>query len=135
MGSIAAAIGTTVQKVKTAAAVVMNIGGRAITKAATDDFWTLSGTALAINQVCAFFLFIDSAGAASIQQSAIANASTNASYSPGAFEWPETTATKACVGAVLVKSGAAIFTPGTTSLAGVATYINVCDDYGVPIAY
>lgn len=134
----AVGIGGTPAKVRTNAVVNSNIAGRTVQKAATDDLWTLAGTALAANQVCAFFLLLDAAGAATVSQSAIKPASTNAvGYQANAFEWPGEDALKVCVGAVLVNSGGSAFTPGTTSLAGggVATYINVTDDLGVPIKY
>jgi hypothetical protein len=129
-------IGTTTSKVRTTTNVAQYvIDGRAYFKAATDDLFTLSGTALAANEVCAFFLYLDSAGTASVEQSAIAKASTAASgYVAGAFQWPEP-ASKACIGAVLIKSGGSAFTPGTTALTSVATYINMAFDYGKPIAY
>ena len=129
-------IGTTTTKVRTTTNVAMyNIDGRAYFKAATDDLFTLAGTALTTHQVCAFFLYLNAAGTASIEQSAIATASTAASgYVAGAFAWPDPDA-KAVIGAVLIKSAAAVFTPGTTALTSVATYINVAFDYGKPIAY
>lgn len=136
-GCASLGIGTTVQKVRTNDIVHFGIAGRAYKKAVTDDLFTLAGTALAANQKCAFFLYLDAAGAASIAQSAIVSDTALAGYQKGAFEWPAELATKACIGAVVVASLGAVFTPGTTSLAGagVATYVNVAGDLGVPITY
>ncbi len=130
------AIGTTTSKSRTTTNVCHYIiDGRAYFKAATDDLFTLSGTALAANEVCAFFLMLDSSGTASVEQSAIKKASTATSgYEAGAFAWPDP-ASKAVVGALLIKSGGSAFTPGTTALTSVTTYINVALDYGKPIAY
>lgn len=130
------AIGTTTSRVRTTTNVTQYvIDGRAYFKAATDDQWTLSGTALTTHQVCAFFLYLNAAGTASVEQSAIATASTAASgYTAGAFAWPDPDV-KAVIGAVLIKSAGAVFTPGTTALTSVATYINIAFDYGKPIVY
>lgn len=125
----------TASRVRTNAVAQFNIDGRAFSKAVTDDNWTLAGTSLAANQICAFFLYHDAAGVATVEQSAIKAAATAAvGYEPGAFAWPDP-ATRAVVGAVLVRSGGAAFVPGTTSLAGVATYINMAFDYGESITY
>lgn len=132
----ALSIGGTSSKVRTNAVVNSNIAGRSYQKASTDDLFTLAGTALAANQVCAFFLYVDAAGTASVSQSAIKAASTNAvGYQANAFEWPGEDALKVCVGAVLVSSGGSAFTPGTTALTGIAAYHNVTDDLGVGIKY
>lgn len=130
------AIGTTTSRVRTTTNVTQFvINGRAYFKAATDDQWTLAGTALAAHEVCAFFLYLNAAGTASIEQSEIKKASTAASgYVAGAFAWPDP-ADKAVIGAVLIKSGGSAFTPGTTALTSVATYINMAFDYGKPIEY
>lgn len=135
-GAANLAIGTTTSKVRTTTNVTQFvIDGRAYFKAATDDQWTLSGTSLTTHQVCAFFLYLNAAGTASIEQSAIATASTAASgYVAGAFAWPDPDG-KAVIGAILVKSAGSTFVPGTTALTSVTTYINVAFDYGKPIAY
>lgn len=129
-------IGTTTSKSRTTTNVCHYvINGLAYFKAATDDLFTLAGTALTTHQVCVFWLYLNAAGTASIEQSAIKTASTAASgYEAGAFGWPEPV-DKAVVGALLIKSAAAVFTPGTTALTSVTTYINVALDYGKPIAY
>lgn len=134
----ALAIGTTVQKVKTAKDVNYVINGRAYLKAATDDLFTLSGTTSTARQVTAFYLWLDTAGAASVTQSAIKEASTSTStttrYVAGSFGWPEVT-DKALIGAVVVTNAGSSFIPGTTSLATIASYINAAGDYGTPITY
>ena len=133
------AIGTTTSKAKTVNRLDYTIGGRAYSKAATDDLFTLSGTALAVNEVCAFFLWLDSSGAASITQSAIKKNSTAASgYVEGAFEWPSSP-TKACVGMLKVSTAVApTVTPGSTALSAsnvTTTYVNALGDYGAPVTY
>lgn len=135
LGTGGIGIGTTVQKPRTNQILHYEIDGRAFVKASTDDLWTLAGTALAANENCVFWLYLDSAGTATVSQSAIKKASTATSgYVAGMFEWPQV-ANKCVVGAVLVKSGGSTFTPGTTSLASVATYVNPGADYGLGIAY
>lgn len=130
------AIGTTTSKARTTTNVAHYvIDGRAYFKAATDDLVTLSGTSLTTHQVCAFFVYLDSAGACTVEQSEIKTASTAASgYVAGAFGWPNP-ASKACIGALLIKSAGSAFVPGTTALTSVTTYINAALDYGKPIAY
>ena len=129
-------IATVPASARTNQPVNYTIAGRGYLKASTDNLFTLAGTALAANQLCAFFCFLDGPGNATMTQSAIKAAATNAAgYLAGAFEWPEDFANRICTGAVLVRSGAAVFTPGVTSLVGVATYVNVIGDLGVPIVY
>lgn len=131
-------IATVPASARTNQPVNYTIAGRAYLKASTDNLFALAGAALAANQLCAFFLLLDAAGTATVSQSAVKAAATNPSgYVAGAFEWPEESPTKVCIGAVIVRSGASAFTPGTTSLAGagVATYVNVIDDLGVAIGY
>lgn len=132
------AIGTTTSRVNTGLACAYNINGRTFNRAVTADLFTPAGTALAARQTCVFFLMLDAAGTASVQQSSIQEDTTSTSttkrYVAGAWDWPDPT-DKAVVGAVVIKSGASVFTPGTTALTSVATYINAGQDYGTPIAY
>lgn len=132
------AIGTTTSKVNTGLACAYNIGGRAYSKAVTADLFTLAGTSLAARQTCAFFLLLDAAGTATVQQSSIKEASTSTStttrYVPGAWDWPDPT-DKAVIGAVVITNGASAFVPGTTALTGLAAYVNGGPDYGTPIAF
>lgn len=132
------AIGTTVAKARTTTAATYTINGRSINKALTDDLFTLSGNSLAARQVCVFWCLLDAAGVATMTQTAVREASTSTSltarYVAGAFDWPEPDG-RTVIGAVVVNSGAAAFVPGTTSLVGVATYINAGPDYGLPINY
>jgi hypothetical protein len=134
----ALAIGTTTQKAKTANAITYTINGRTYNKAATDDLFTLAGTALAARQTSVFWLWLDASGAASVTQSDIKEASTSTSttarYVPGAFEWPDVV-DKCCVGALSITTAGSVFTPGTTALTSVTTYVNAGPDYGLPIAY
>lgn len=131
------AAGTTPAKVKSVNAIGYIVNGRTYNKAATDDCWTLSGTALGAGEVCAFFLLLDAAGTASIQQSAIKKASTTTStterYVPGAFNWPDPV-DKCVVGACVV-TATGTFTPGSTTTAVMGAFVNAGPDYGAPITY
>ena len=132
------AIGTTNSKAKTVNPITYTINGRTYTKAATDDLFTLAGTTLAARQTGVFWLWLDSAGTASVTQSDIKEASTSTStttrYVSGAFEWPDVV-DKCLVGALSVTNAGSTFVPGTTALTTVTTYINGGPDLGTPIAY
>lgn len=134
----ALAIGTTTSKVNTGAAVSFTVNGRTYAKAATADLFTLAGTSLAARQACAFFLLLDAAGTASVQQSAIVEASTSTSttarYLAGAWDWPDPV-DKCVIGAVVITNGASAFVPGTTALTTIGSYVNAGPDYGTPITY
>ena len=65
------------------------IDGRAFALASTDDLWVLAGTALAVQQTCAFFLFLSITGVATVEQSAIVAAST--AQSPAARSYSKET--------------------------------------------
>ena len=134
----ALAIGTTTSKAKTAKDIIYTINGRAYLKAATDDLFTLSGTTSTARQVCVFWLYLDSAGTATVTQSAIKEASTSTStttrYVAGGFSWPEVV-DKALIGAIVITNAGSSFVPGTTALTSVATYINAAGEYGTPVAY
>lgn len=116
--------GTTAAKAKTVNTTTFTIGGAFLSLAATDDFWTFSGTAVAAASWQKYLLLVDAAGAASIQeatQSRIAAASvvwTNVVLSDG---WgPLLTvlnAGKAIVATLTIATDAThTFTPGTTAL-------------------
>lgn len=132
------AIGTATAKAKTTAPITYTINGSTYTKAATDDLFTPAGTALAARQTCVFWLLLDTAGAASVMQSDIKEASTSTSttnrYVPGAFEWPSV-ANRCVVGALHVTTAGNVFTPGTTAQTGVTAYVNGGPDYGGVIRY
>ena len=137
LGSAGLAIGSTPAQLSTARAVAVNINGRTINcPAIATRALTAGHTALAVNQLCALFVFSDIDGALFTVQSAILPASTGVGYVAGAFEFPHVD-NRAPIGAILVRSTSAIFTPGTTSLAGagVATYFDAALDYGRPIPY
>ena len=129
--------GTTAAKVKTVNAIGYIVNGRTYAKAATDDLFTLSGTTMAAGEVCAFWLYLNAAGTASIEQSAIKKASTTTStterYVAGAFDWPDPV-DKCCIGAVVITATGA-FVPGTTTTAVMGAFVNAGPDYGAPITY
>lgn len=131
------ASGITPAKVKTTNATSYNINGRTFNKAATDDFWTLAGAVMAAGQVQVIWLYINAAGTASVEASALKSASTSTSltdrYVPGAFDWPDPI-DKSVVGAVVI-TATGPFTPGTTSTATQCVFVNAGPDYGTPITY
>ena len=131
-------IGLTPARARTNAVINYLLGGRALSKASTDDLFILAGTSLAARQTCVFFLSLDAAGNPFVAQSAVREASTSTSttarYVAGGFDWPQVP-DRCQVGAVQVNSGAAAFVPGTTSLASVATYVNAGPHYGAPILF
>lgn len=69
--------GTTNGKLKTTSDASFRIDGKLYKKAATDDLWTLSGEAsLSTGQYKAYWLYIDTAGAASIEGGTIGSSAT-----------------------------------------------------------
>lgn len=119
----------------------VQIEGRTFRKAAAADNLAFSAghTALAVLQMCAFFVWVDTAGAVTTTQSAIVPGTTAAGYAKGAWEWPGELAGKVCIGAIVVETrSAATFTPNSTDLGAanvIDTYHNVGLDYGKPITY
>jgi hypothetical protein len=119
------------------------IGGRAFSKAITDNiamaaFTGTTFVALGNHQTCALFIMTNSAGTVTVLQSAVKTALTGTSYVPGAFEWPGDLDGFACLGAILVRTAATTFTPAATDLSAAsvtATFHNVAIDYSKPIAY
>lgn len=131
--------GTNANTFKTTNPVDFQIGGRMFHKAATDNLPFSAGhTSLAAKQTCAFFVMLDTAGAVTTVQSAIAANSQAQGYIKGAWEWPGENA-KVCIGAIVVDAqNAAVFVPNTTDLGAtdvVDTYANAGPDQGVPIVY
>lgn len=143
LSSAAAAIGTTTQKVKTAATLTYTINGLFFSKAATDDFWTLAGTTVAASMFQKYLLLIDAAGAASIQEAVQANtaakvALTNVSSASNlAPILTVLNAGKAVAVTLQIATDAThTFIPGTTALgaAGItATYNNGLDQALFPL--
>ncbi len=138
LGAAGLVIGSTTSQFATTRAVPVVINGRAYNVAidATQPFTLPSSIVnLAIRQTCAFFILADSSGVLTSQQSSVVTASDSPTgYVAGAWDWPDV-ADKAVIGAIVIKSGAAVFTPGTTALTSVATYIDAALDYGKPITY
>lgn len=113
--------GTTASKVKTANTVEYTINGIGYSKAAADDFWTLSGAAVPDGQFNKYILYIDNAGAASIGEGTAAATAAGVTL-------PAIAANKCILGLLQVQNASgADFTPGTTALnaSGItATYAN-----------
>lgn len=134
------AIGTTTTKVKTANTTPFTVSGTWFSKAATDDFWTLSGTVVAASSWQKYALLMDNTGAASIREA------TQSLVSAAAVSWTNISALGSwaplltilnagtvIVGYLTVATDAThTFTPGTTALgaAGITTtYSNGIDQY------
>ena len=104
------AIGTTATKIKTAATAAYLIAGTFYSKAATDDFWVLTGFDCTNAKFNKCLLCIDSAGA--MQIAAGTEAATAA-----AVVLPDVPASYSVVGMVQVNpTGTGDFTGGTTDL-------------------
>jgi hypothetical protein len=125
MANAAIAQGTTAQKVKTVNSIAYAINGALFTKAGTDDFWTLSGTVVAVSSWQKYLLCIDNAGAASIVEC------TQSLVSAAAVALAALPANKSVVGVLTIATdGTHTFTPGTTALNGTgitATFTNGLD--------
>lgn len=139
LGSAGLAEGTNANTFQIANITHYCIGGRAYRKAVTDNIAFSAGhTALSTNQMCAFFVWLDTSGNVTTTQSTIKTASTGSGYVAGAWEWPKNSS-KTCIGAIVVRTqNAATFTAGSTDLGAtdvIDTFHNVADDYGVPITY
>jgi hypothetical protein len=123
LNSAAIAIATTPTQVRTGAALSYQVNGTLYTKAATDNFWTLTGPVLADGQSRKYLLCIDAAGAASVVRSETDLPTAQASK----LTFPTVPAGRCVVGVVQVDTAGAVFTPGTTSLAAATatdTYTN-----------
>lgn len=126
---VIAAIGTAPAKVKTTAVAQYCIDGRAFTKAATDDFWVLSGLTIPASHIGYFLLCMDATGAMVVVQGAIVDAATGTVFhatSPvkkgdgfhGALPATSGIPTACPVAELKVTTnGTGTFVPGTTSLA------------------
>jgi hypothetical protein len=120
LGQVVCAIATVSSQIKTTNQVDFSISGPIYRKAATDNFWTLTGGVLAISSWRKYLLLVDSAGAASVL------ASSDSTTSAAAVPLPNPPANKTVFGvATIATNGATTFTPGTTLLgaAGIATTI------------
>lgn len=112
-------VATTVAQVRTNGAIQYMIDGSLLTKASTDNFCTLSGTALTATTASYFRFEIDAAGACAATQgpvAAVASGTVN-----GAVPIPSRSASKATMGLLLV--GGIAFTPGTTTTAADANRV------------
>jgi hypothetical protein len=139
------AIATTTTKVKTVSTVTYQLAGiNSYSLAATDNFWTLSGTVVAAASWQKYLLLVDSAGTASIQegtQSLVSAAAVTYTNVSGLSKWaPLITvlnAGKIIAGYITVATDAThTFTPGTTALGATGittTYTNGLDQALLPI--
>lgn len=110
-GKPAVATATTTSQVKTTNQVDFFVNGSVFRKAATDNFWTLTGGVLAISSWRKYALMVDNAGAASVV------AGADSTVSAAAAGLPALPASKSCFGVLTVATDAShTFTPGTTLL-------------------
>lgn len=116
----AVAIGTTKSKVKTTNTVTYRVNGKSLSKAGTDDLWTLSGTVVAAVSWQKYLLLLDASGTASIIEGVQSTVAATSVVLPALPQ------DKSVIGVLTVATAAATtFTPGTTLLdaAGItATY-------------
>lgn len=145
VGMAGLGIGTTTATMKTVNNSVIELAGRSLLKAATDNIAIAAMTKvpavplvnLAANQQCVVFVSQDASGNLAVEQSKIVPSSTGAGYVKTAFEWPAETPLYACIGAILITTNASgAFTFGTTALGATnttAVFYNTAGDYGVPI--
>lgn len=119
LASAAVATGTTTSKVKTVTnPVAFIVDGAVLSKAAADDFWTLTGATFAAGLSNKWLLLVDAAGAASV-------AIGTPAATLAAVVLPAIPTSKAVFGVLNVVNATNPFIPGTTLLgaAGVtATY-------------
>lgn len=130
------AIGGTASKVKIAApngaGVDYAIDGILYHKADTDDFWTLSGSVLAVSSSIIYLLCINAAGTMSIVEgTAVLTADITSGKKP--LNWPQPGAAVCPLGAVRVDTNASTtFTPGTTLLSAAGITDTYYDLFAVP---
>ncbi len=115
---VASAIGTAPAKAKTAAVADYTVDGIWYTKAATDDFWTLTGFNCSQNKYNKCLLCIDTAGAAQIAAGTEADTAA-------AVVLPAVPANSAVVALLEVHPTSGAFTGGTTALTGISTFYDV----------
>lgn len=138
------AIATIPQQVKLTNTANYLAGGVPSTKAATDPLWTLTGPTVPFNSWQKYYLYLDAAGVASVQEGVPSNVSAAAVGVPGdPFGWSvivngaTAPSSKAIIGSVTVKTDAThTFIPGTTALnaAGItATFQEGFDPNAIPL--
>jgi lysophospholipase L1-like esterase len=124
-GRAACAIATVTSQAKTTNQVDYAISGQVFRLAASDNFWTLTGSVVAISSWQKYLLMVDGSGVATVQ------AGLASTVSAAAVTLPAPPAGKAIIGVLTVATnGATTFTPGTTLLgaAGItATFIDGLD--------
>lgn len=140
----AIAIGTTTTKVQSVATITATVNGLFVSKAATDDLWTLSGTVVAAASFQKYLLLLNASGTASIQegtQSLIDAAHVTWDNVSKVSSWAPfltiANAGKFVAGYLTVATDAThTFTPGTTALgaAGITTtYFNGMEQSFLPL--
>lgn len=130
------AIGGTATKVKTAApngsGTDFVIKGILYHLADTDDFWTLSGSVLAVSSSVIYLLCVNAAGTMSIVEGdAVLTANITSGYT--SLKWPQPGESVCPLGAVRVDTNASVtFTPGTTNLSAAGVTDTYYDLFALP---
>ena len=93
---------------RTSTAASYTIGGKFYSKAASSAVWALSGDKIAASKHCKFGLLLNSFGDGAVTQGDIVDTAA-------AAEVGDIASTEACVGEILIQTGAAEFVPGTTT--------------------
>jgi len=132
LASAGIATATTTSKLKIVTATVsFMVDGAFQSIAATDNFWTLTGSVVPIGSYTKYLLLVNSAGAASVLQSSVSQVSLAACIYPS---YPDGFS---IFGVFSVTCTTAAFTPGTTTTAsggGITTAItNGFDKYLLPL--
>lgn len=139
------ATATTTTQAKTVATLTYTVAGKFFSKAATDNFWTLSGTTVKAASWQKYLLLVDTAGAASVQegvQSPVSAAAVGWSNVSAAGPWAPLLkvlgSTKAIAGTLTITTDAThTFIPGTTALGATgitATFQDGPDQSILPLA-
>ena len=116
--------GTTAQKAKTVNNYTFMIDGAFKSLSATDDFWTLSGTTVAVSSWQKYFLCVDASGTASIIEG------VQSTTSAAAVVLPNLPQAKSVVAILTVATDAThTFVPGTTALNGTGITATFADGY------
>jgi len=122
------AVGGTTQNVQLVNTINYTINGEFKSKGATDDLWTLEGSAVTTPNYNKYVLMLDGSGTATV------NAGTQASAA-ASVTLPALESSYCVVGVVTVRAVTANFTPGTTSLGSAdidVTYFDGFDPLYIP---
>lgn len=122
--AVTVARGTTAAKAKTTNNTTFRVDGVNKALAATDDFWTMSGTTVAISSWQKYMLLVDASGVASILEG------VQSTVSAAAVVLPAFPQSKSVLGMVTVATDAThTFVPGTTAFNGTGITSTFADGF------